>query len=241
VRPPRRGVRGCIPRPAVRSSKTAALAVGTVSRAPRAAPPWCGSRQRARTRLRALLVAITGQLLGSYPSAFTARLLIEKTGACPSAVYESTPRGMPVASRSPRPVARGPALSRACARRGPILFDFSTTLHRDAESVAPFGQGAGPIAWRIHTNWRRSRLEALAVVELLLRADEPERPGLDQVQERDTLVAVFLGDETTSPDGSTRPSSASRSGHRARCAGEVEPPPGPVSSRTLADVRILIS
>ena len=37
-------------------------------------------------------------------------------------------------------------------------------------------------------------LEALAVVELLRRAHEAERPLLDQVQERQSLVAVVLGD-----------------------------------------------
>src|SRR3954451_13590548 len=37
-------------------------------------------------------------------------------------------------------------------------------------------------------------LEALAVVELLGRADEAERPLLDQVEERQALVAVVLGD-----------------------------------------------
>ena len=37
-------------------------------------------------------------------------------------------------------------------------------------------------------------LEALAVVELLGRAHEPDRPLLDQVEERQPLVAVALGD-----------------------------------------------
>ena len=37
-------------------------------------------------------------------------------------------------------------------------------------------------------------LEALAVVELLGRAHEPDRPLLDQVEERQALVAVALGD-----------------------------------------------
>ena len=40
----------------------------------------------------------------------------------------------------------------------------------------------------------RRELEALAVVELLGRAHEPDRPLLDQVEERQTLVAVALGD-----------------------------------------------
>ena len=37
-------------------------------------------------------------------------------------------------------------------------------------------------------------LEALAVVELLRGADEPERALLDQVEEWEALVAVVLGD-----------------------------------------------
>ena len=40
----------------------------------------------------------------------------------------------------------------------------------------------------------RRELEALAVVELLGGADEPDRPLLDQVEERQALVPVALGD-----------------------------------------------
>src|SRR2546421_241385 len=40
----------------------------------------------------------------------------------------------------------------------------------------------------------RRELEALAVVELLGGANEPDRPLLDQVEERQALVAVALGD-----------------------------------------------
>ena len=40
----------------------------------------------------------------------------------------------------------------------------------------------------------RRELEALAVVELLRRAHEPDRPLLDQVEEREPLVAVALRD-----------------------------------------------
>src|SRR5438105_1032065 len=40
----------------------------------------------------------------------------------------------------------------------------------------------------------RRELEALAVVELLRRADEADRPLLDEIEERQALVAVFLRD-----------------------------------------------
>src|SRR5207244_7610183 len=40
----------------------------------------------------------------------------------------------------------------------------------------------------------RRELESLAVVELLGRANEPDRPLLDQIEEGQTLVAVSLGD-----------------------------------------------
>ncbi len=43
-------------------------------------------------------------------------------------------------------------------------------------------------------------LEALAVVELLRRTDEPDRPLLDQVEERQTLVAVALRDRHDEPE-----------------------------------------
>ena len=43
-------------------------------------------------------------------------------------------------------------------------------------------------------------LEALAVVELLGRAHEPDRPLLDQVEERQPLVAVALGDRDDEPE-----------------------------------------
>ena len=43
-------------------------------------------------------------------------------------------------------------------------------------------------------------LEAAAPVELLDRADEPERPLLDQVEEREALVAVVLRDRDDEPE-----------------------------------------
>src|SRR4051812_16359109 len=43
-------------------------------------------------------------------------------------------------------------------------------------------------------------LEALAIVELLRRADEPERALLDQVEEGQTLVPVVLGDRHHEPE-----------------------------------------
>jgi hypothetical protein len=52
---------------------------------------------------------------------------------------------------------------------------------------------ARAIAWRIPGCVGRE-LEALAVVELLGRTDQAEGAFLDQVEERQTLVAVVLGD-----------------------------------------------
>ncbi len=45
----------------------------------------------------------------------------------------------------------------------------------------------------------RGELESLAVVELLRRAHQPERALLDQVQERQPLVAIVLGDRDDQP------------------------------------------
>ena len=70
-------------------------------------------------------------------------------------------------------------------------------------------------------------LEALAVVELLRRANETERALLDQVEERQPLVAVVLRDGDDEPQVATRPSSAWRRGRRARCAWRDRPPPAP--------------
>jgi hypothetical protein len=66
-------------------------------------------------------------------------------------------------------------------------------VDRDADRARLVGQRAGD---RLADPPRRvsRELEALAVVELLRRADQPERPLLDEVEERQSLVAVVLRD-----------------------------------------------
>jgi hypothetical protein len=104
------------------------------------------------------------------------------------------------------------------------LVELLDDVDRDADRARLVGQRAGD---RLADPPGRVRgeLEALAVVELLRRADEAERPLLDQVEERQALVAVVLGDRDDEAAGSTRPSSASRRGRRARCAWRGRPPP----------------
>ena len=72
-------------------------------------------------------------------------------------------------------------------------------------------------------------LEAAAPVELLHRPDQAQRAFLDQVEERETLVAVVLRDRDRRAGGSTGSSSASRRGRRARSASRA-PPPAPPSA-----------
>src|SRR3954447_10832690 len=73
------------------------------------------------------------------------------------------------------------------------LVELLDHVHGYPDRARLVGQGAGD---RLADPPGRVRgeLEALAVVELLRRAHEPERPLLDQVEEREPLVAVVLGD-----------------------------------------------
>jgi hypothetical protein len=73
------------------------------------------------------------------------------------------------------------------------LVELLDDVDRDADRARLVGQRAGD---RLADPPRRVRgeLEALAVVELLRRADEAERALLDEVQERQALVAVVLRD-----------------------------------------------
>ena len=72
-------------------------------------------------------------------------------------------------------------------------------------------------------------LEAAAPVELLDSPDQPERALLDQVEEREPLVAVVLRDRDRRVGGSTGSSAASRRGRPARSASRA-PPPAPPSA-----------
>src|SRR5947209_241187 len=79
------------------------------------------------------------------------------------------------------------------------LVELLHDVHRDADGARLVGQGAGD---RLADPPGRVRgeLEALAVVELLRRAHEAERALLDEVQERQPLVAVVLGDGDDEPE-----------------------------------------
>jgi len=79
--------------------------------------------------------------------------------------------------------------------RDPSLDD----VHRHADRPRLVGQSSGD---RLANPPRRigGELEAAAPVELLDRADEPERPLLDQVEEREALVAVVLRDRNDEPE-----------------------------------------
>jgi hypothetical protein len=72
-----------------------------------------------------------------------------------------------------------------------ILLTWSTTWTGQAHGAALVGDRAGD---RLADPPRRvgRELEALAVVELLRGADEPERPLLDEVEERQAPVALAV-------------------------------------------------
>ena len=78
------------------------------------------------------------------------------------------------------------------------LVELLDDVDRDADGARLVGERAGD---RLADPPRRvgRELEALAVVELLRRANETERPLLDQVQERQALVAVVLRDGDDEP------------------------------------------
>src|SRR4051794_20606994 len=79
------------------------------------------------------------------------------------------------------------------------LVELLDDVHGDADRPGLVGQGARDRLANPPGRVRRE-LEALAVVELLRRADEAERSLLDQVQERQALVAVVLGDRDDEPE-----------------------------------------
>src|SRR4051812_30132506 len=79
------------------------------------------------------------------------------------------------------------------------LVELLDDVHGDADRPGLVGQGARDRLANPPGRVRRE-LEALAVVELLRRTDEAERSLLDQVQERQALVAVVLGDRDDEPE-----------------------------------------
>ena len=78
------------------------------------------------------------------------------------------------------------------------LVELLDDVDRDADRARLVGERAGD---RLADPPGRvgRELEALAVVELLRRAHEPERALLDQVEERQALVAVVLRDRDDEP------------------------------------------
>src|SRR3954468_24813912 len=97
-------------------------------------------------------------------------------------------------------VGRGlaPELGDELALGAADLVELLDHVHGDADRARLVGQGAGD---RLADPPGRvgRELEALAVVELLRRADETEGALLDEVQERQALVAVVLRDGDDEP------------------------------------------
>ena len=125
----------------------------------------------------------------SSPTGFSS-----ETGACAERLIESTSSGsMPVTSAISSAVGSRPELGHELALGAADLVELLDDVDRDADRARLVGERAGD---RLADPPGRvgRELEALAVVELLGRAHEAQRALLDQVQERQALVAVVLGD-----------------------------------------------
>ena len=125
----------------------------------------------------------------SSPTGFSS-----ETGACAERLIESTSSGsMPVTSAISSGGRLAAELGDELALGAADLVQLLDDVDRDADRPRLVGERAGD---RLADPPGRvgRELEALAVVELLRRADEAERALLDQVEERQALVAVVLGD-----------------------------------------------
>ena len=125
----------------------------------------------------------------SSPTGFSS-----ETGACALRRICSTSSGVSSSSRRDLPGHRlaaelGPQLPLGARDLVQLLDD----VHRHADRPRLVGERARD---GLADPPRRvgRELEALAVVELLGRAHEPDRPLLDQIEERQALVAVALRD-----------------------------------------------
>ena len=125
----------------------------------------------------------------SSPTGFSS-----ETGAWAERLIESTSSGsMPVTSAISSGGGLAAELGDELALGAADLVELLDDVDRDADRARLVGERAGD---RLADPPRRvgRELEALAVVELLRRADEAERALLDEVEERQALVAVVLGD-----------------------------------------------
>ena len=125
----------------------------------------------------------------SSPTGFSS-----ETGACAERLIESTSSGsMPVTSAISSGGRLAAQLGDQLALGAADLVELLDDVDRDADRARLVGERAGD---RLADPPGRvgRELEALAVVELLGRADQAERALLDQVEEGQALVAVVLGD-----------------------------------------------
>ena len=125
----------------------------------------------------------------SSPTGFSS-----ETGAWAERLIESTSSGsIPVTAAISSGGRLAAELGDELALGAADLVELLDDVDRDADRARLVGERAGD---RLADPPGRvgRELEALAVVELLGRAHEPERPLLDQVEERQALVAVVLGD-----------------------------------------------
>ena len=130
----------------------------------------------------------------SSPTGFSS-----ETGACAERLIESTSSGsMPVTSAISSARRLAAELGHELALGAADLVELLDDVHRDADRARLVGERARD---RLADPPGRigRELEALAVVELLGRADQAERALLDQVEERQALVAVVLGDRDDQP------------------------------------------
>ena len=130
----------------------------------------------------------------SSPTGFSS-----ETGACAERLIESTSSGsMPGDLGDLLGGGLAAQLGDELALGAADLVELLDDVDRDADRARLVGERAGD---RLADPPGRvgRELEALAVVELLRRADEAERPLLDQVEERQALVAVVLRDRDDEP------------------------------------------
>ena len=130
----------------------------------------------------------------SSPTGFSS-----ETGAWAERLIESTSSGsMPVTVGDLLGGRLATQLGHQLALGAADLVELLDDVDRDADRARLVGERAGD---RLADPPGRvgRELEALAVVELLRRAHQPERPLLDQVEERQALVAVVLRDRDDEP------------------------------------------